>query len=42
MNIKESFQIPEKEIEEINEYDYFSSFNHYLELLSTLSQKNSS
>ena len=40
MNIKESFQIPEKEIKEINEYDYFSSFNHYLELLSTLSQKN--
>ena len=35
MNLKESFQIPEKDIEEINNYEYFSDFNHYLELLST-------
>ena len=35
MNLKESFQIPEKDIEEINNYEYYSDFNHYLELLST-------
>jgi glycosyltransferase involved in cell wall biosynthesis len=40
MKIKEPFQIPEKEIEEINGYDYYNSFNHYLNLLSTLSQVN--
>jgi len=39
MKIKESFQIPEKDIEEINGYDYFNCFNHYLDLLNSLSQK---
>jgi hypothetical protein len=34
VNIKEQFQIPETDIDEINGYDYFEHFNHYLELLS--------
>jgi hypothetical protein len=36
INIKEYFQIPETEINEINGYDYFEHFNNYLELLSSL------
>jgi len=36
INIKEYFQIPETEINEINGYDYFEHFNNYIELLSSL------
>ena len=35
LQIKEKFQIPEKEMEQINGYEYFSCFNHYLDLLSS-------
>lgn len=34
VNIKENFQIPEKDIDEINNYNYFVHYNDYLLLLS--------
>jgi hypothetical protein len=34
LTIKEKFVILETDIDEINRYDYFSCFNHYLRLLS--------
>jgi glycosyltransferase involved in cell wall biosynthesis len=36
LTIKEKFTILETDIDEINGYDYFSCFNHYLELLSAV------
>jgi len=33
MKIKETFQIPEEDIEEINGRDYYSNYNNYLQLL---------
>jgi len=33
--IKKSFQIPEKDIEVINNYEYFTDYSKYIELLST-------
>lgn len=39
LKIKANFEISEKEIEIINNYDYFDSFNNYLKLLSESEDK---